>query len=489
MKLFLSTGITIAAFSCASFAQSFAPHRANIFNRNRPAVVNAILAAQADRAADDASSKPTAMVQRMVAEVVYQQNGIASDSFRYSYVGPTRGAAHHPKNPSTYFAFDYSPFGDYAATVGYGESRSQYIQMDSATRYDVSGGGNPPVMLLRNFYNSANKLTTMEHLENGPPTIDRRFIVNYNAAGDPAQCLYYEFNQSNVLALNATQTTVFNAQHKAVDDSIFNHAFGNVPEIRTLYTYNAAGALTQYVALTWNSGAWQNSSRTTLTYNSAGLLQTWMNEDYINNSWQPDYKDSFVYAGANPSYTANYGFGWDVSNNSWTPQARTFLHLNAAGNWDTVTTQYYDDQAMAWGNLDRVTLTYNSYNNWETYTDAYDDDNNGVIDPATEVYGYTRYYYELWDNVASVAGIPSNASFTVYPNPASSQVSVRWSGSQKPVAYSLTDIHGRTVITNVISSSAHHFELNMDGCAPGLYLLTLTDEAGAILHREKVVRQ
>ncbi len=490
MKYLFSTTAVLAA-ACAAFAQPSALHRPAIFHRDRPALVNEILAAQADRfAGEDAAAKPTAMVQRMVSEVTFDSTAGSHDSFRYFYFSPARGAAHNPKNPASFYPFDFSPFDSYDSTSAYGGYRTQYVQFDSARRYDFSPTGTSlgSEMLVRNQYNTANRITQMEHYENNAPTATRRYVLAYNAAGDAVSKTFYDEYPASTLALFSTQTSMYNAQHHPVVDSTFNHAIVNAPESRFSYSYNAGGQLAQCLIQNWMAGVWQPAQRTTYSYNTAGLLRSFLDEDYVGGVWKPDYKDSFVYSGTNPAFIAEHGSQWEPTTNTWDPYFRTFLHLNTVGNWDTVTTQYYDVQTATWGYLSRTTITYNSYNNWETLTAAYDDDDNGVINTG-EVYGTNRYYYELWNNATRVEALPAATSFTVYPNPASARLSVRWSKTQVPVSYTVADIHGHTLSNGSVMTGASRLELDLSGYTPGYYFLSLTGADGSILHREKVVRQ
>lgn len=449
----------------------------------RPALANAVLQKQVE-AYSDIAAKPTAPTQRLLATSVYESGALA-DSSRYYYSTVARGAAHDPKNPYSY-TNAFSPITGLQVPPNNINLRVQYIQPDSVRTFSMNGSGG----LQRYGYNSANKPTLVENDYGG--FFHDRYQISYNSAGDDVACDYYQDSTFGLpqpgLVLNTTQRSAFNAQHRVTTDSLASEmGMGFEPAQKLLWSYDAANRVTGAVQQEWDGTAWVSSARAVVTYLANGLTQKVQYDEWDGTAWVPDYIDSFGYNGNNSSYTYNSYSFYDTDSGSFQPGGYYTYHLNTAGNWDSAASFYYEPDSLRFLQSGKFTIIYNSFQNWDTILEYYDDDMNGVIDPTP--YYVTRYYYQTYDP-AGVQDSPTTSSiFALAPNPTSGLLRMAWSGSAAPSRYTLTDLQGRALSTGPVMAGASRMELDLGNYSPGVYVLTLASESGAILHREKVVRQ
>ncbi len=80
--------------------------------------------------------------------------------------------------------------------------------------------------------------------------------------------------------------------------------------------------------------------------------------------------------------------------------------------------------------------------------------------------------------------IPANDQWTVYPNPATDNISLNYNSS-KPVRYELTDMQGKVIMQGVPESNR---SLNIQGLSSGVYLMRLWID-GAATVPQKIIKQ
>ena len=83
----------------------------------------------------------------------------------------------------------------------------------------------------------------------------------------------------------------------------------------------------------------------------------------------------------------------------------------------------------------------------------------------------------------------SGNSFTLYPNPATSTVTIRFESMPKdPVGITITDLEGRTVLQKSIGSGTLQSSLDVSTIPSGLYLVRLTGSGGDSVQKISIVR-
>ena len=75
---------------------------------------------------------------------------------------------------------------------------------------------------------------------------------------------------------------------------------------------------------------------------------------------------------------------------------------------------------------------------------------------------------------------------TLYPNPFEDEFHIMWN-RDTDAEYQLLDMHGRLVLSGRWSGSGAHL-IQAQGLAPGVYLMRVTEDAGASVVHQLVVR-
>ncbi len=90
---------------------------------------------------------------------------------------------------------------------------------------------------------------------------------------------------------------------------------------------------------------------------------------------------------------------------------------------------------------------------------------------------------EVWN------GIPENAfgDLQVYPNPASTQVSVVWDDPSLSLSAEIVDLSGR--VLKLEPMSTQRIEVDLSDIPSGLYLLITRNKDGVMVHRKKIVKE
>ena len=75
-------------------------------------------------------------------------------------------------------------------------------------------------------------------------------------------------------------------------------------------------------------------------------------------------------------------------------------------------------------------------------------------------------------------------ALTIYPNPASGSVNIRYENAQQEFSVELTDNLGRLIAKDNLSRESQR-TFSLAGIAPGIYFIRIVSESGAILETEK----
>jgi uncharacterized repeat protein (TIGR03803 family) len=111
-----------------------------------------------------------------------------------------------------------------------------------------------------------------------------------------------------------------------------------------------------------------------------------------------------------------------------------------------------------------VIFSFNDSTN--TYTKVFDFNTATGYDPLGNL-------IEVTENVGTgVHDVAALSNITLYPNPASSRLTVELQGLMAGSVANITDMAGRTVLSNAITSS-DRYVFDIGALAPGLYLITI----------------
>ena len=272
---------------------------------------------------------------------------------------------------------------------------------------------------------------------------------------------------------------VFDGSNRIVLDSTFSLAYAH-PMNRRRYYYSTN---LDSVVLYENSRAGLVfSSRETYAYN------TYNNRTVVRSqSSMGRTVDSFAYAGSNPNWIFRQRWNIDTSS-AYVGQFSKTCHLNNDGNWDTIYTNYWNRTTLAFEPTLKRALNYNSHCNVDTgYYWLYDTGSRSY--PDATLSKETFYYGYFEDGITDQK--TSGVELTVYPNPARETLNIDWPKAQsnKLVTAVLTNLLGQQVHTQTGYWQGAKNELQIGAVTPGLYLLTITDETGGVIGRERITKQ
>lgn len=90
-----------------------------------------------------------------------------------------------------------------------------------------------------------------------------------------------------------------------------------------------------------------------------------------------------------------------------------------------------------------------------------------------------------------VDDFPNNDNnFEIYPNPASTQISIRANSiTETDITINIVDLTGRVLLNKLWKQARvnHLITLNLCGLKPGIYFVTLTNENGESMARKKIL--
>ncbi|WP_303922891.1 T9SS type A sorting domain-containing protein [Draconibacterium sediminis] len=99
--------------------------------------------------------------------------------------------------------------------------------------------------------------------------------------------------------------------------------------------------------------------------------------------------------------------------------------------------------------------------------------------------GYKTYAYSV-STPTAVEGIANNeADIRIYPNPVSDKLYVE-AESMKDLSITIVDINGRVVIKKQLNETIAEIEMNI---TPGIYNVLITDRAGEMITKQKIIKQ
>lgn len=331
----------------------------------------------------------------------------------------------------------------------------------------------------------------------------------YNSQAYNTSILFYNVtsNNQNSPSLTSSVTMSYNSLGTpTLSMSYFVDQNTNswVPSGRTTYTYNVSGDKTKQFDEYWDdmNNVWTNGSRTSYSYTSTHSVTIEEGEYWMNNVWTPSYKSTTGYNAANNPTLIVY-MTWSQMTNTFDSLQKITFTYN--GNVMASAVSYYWNSSINdWENEFAYSYTYSggnltfeqeqtwvngAWSNSGNYTYTYDSQGNlisevgVVIDPETnEVSDQFRsvYYYKC--NLVGIKEYSPKTKFNLYPNPASSFLTVKTETSYDVVR--ILNISGQLVFESSDSlKSIPVFELNK-----GIYFIQLLDKNKSILANEKFVK-
>jgi type IX secretion system substrate protein len=302
---------------------------------------------------------------------------------------------------------------------------------------------------------------------------------------DTANSMIHEYNLSSKLAI----------------DSLNTFASGVwTPAEKWGYHYDVYGNLIHAMYFVDSSGVWVMREQYIIGYNGDNYLVTDSDMVYQGGAWVLVNYNTYGYSsgvGYYTSYTST-----NFVDGAFNSKAVYTKHVCSAGANiglpDTMYTSNYDvNTGVAPSYLVSSAMSVFSYDSYQNpavvskynYKITSPSSGAGAYDAAPD--GFTYYYYQQYAlaDVKNVAAAAENIK--VYPNPASSQVTIDRPdaviGSRTTLT--LLNMSGQVIQTETLPWAKQSETMSLSGIAPGIYFLLVQDAKGKTLSTNKILRQ
>lgn len=246
-------------------------------------------------------------------------------------------------------------------------------------------------------------------------------------------------------------------------------------QLKSLYSYNSSGTLSDKETKVWNNNVWNNDDWTTFTYTATDKLETQLAKDWLNNAWQNLYKFDYTY-NAQDKVKERIGTAW--TNNAWENSSKYIYSYDANGNLISET-QALPYLNSLWKFHARSLYSYNSFDQQTMRaTETYNGSQLAWLIGAND--SKTIYYYEEHATTGTPNLKQLAAELTVYPNPATDHVNVSIK-MEKPEGAQLVicDMYGRIVVmANYPAMTQWNDQLDVSKLASGMYQCIVRTASG-----------
>ena len=319
-----------------------------------------------------------------------------------------------------------------------------------------------------NFYYASGKLTSAIYLNYSGST----------STWDTVNIVSYAYNGSGELVMDSATF------HPAAGVWIIDYKF--------VYTYDGSGNISSIDDFVDSSGYWQASRRMLFSYNTDNTLHTASVNQYSGGTLIPFSLDSFGYTTG-----VNYFTFEKTSVFLSDTVACTYLkHVSGAGLPDTVTYSYFINSPGLSPQLmmaKKVSFVYDTLEN-PVVASAF----NYIIADSfawTGSYAATAerifyYHYQTYE-LSDVKNVVAQAPVKIYPNPATSEITILRPGVSIGSAsfVTITNMAGQPVIKQKFLWARESESLAVSELPRGIYILTIADKDGSILTTQKVTME
>lgn len=419
--------------------------------------------------------KTTTNNQRLATITHHKYGGTPNDVLMDSLLfwwGGNRALLHHRDAMDVY----YETINPYAAGPDLGQifdTRSRYpkVQADSVVSYaNLFSPTMDRVFLCGYDYNMAGQVTSVRaHVPDTLPTIpvDNYLTLSYTASGKLAHAEEYIDNTpdgiENFIPYNTWHCS-YNANDATLQDSTTNLNMSAGSYVLYHYYKDGAGLDTACIATAYPQGsAPEMYARWRLMYTASGLVSRYEYAVYdgILGIWLTTVRDSLGYTGNN-TFPTYYQQGNSLkqyntlNSNGDLAQAKALTYNFDINGWDTVTKMWYYYNAN--DNPDSVVIGKKVGNSFQNRSEVYffSYEPTGVQEPAARL---------------------QDVSLSVYPNPATEEVTV-----QLPYGISgelnVYDNVGRLI--RRYNHVQHDMKLDVSRLPAGMYLVQYSGGDGSL---------
>jgi hypothetical protein len=483
MKHFLT--LTLALLTAKAFSQ---PAHHTALTGNHANALSVLLAPQTQ---DAPAMKATAVTAQRVIAQSTRDNTLAalSDSLDLTYTGSNYSRYDYNMMLYPYnYVYSTSPMFDFL-----GIFTKPQVLFDECKHWTIN-----PFTLVYGYYEttygtydgSKNQATFKHTYTDSVTNKNMSFVNAFNTANKITRGSWFNWN-AGVMDSAFKQFFSYNTANKLTQDSTYELHLGTWRLVsKTNYTYDATNNL-----ITINNYANVADTSLTLplieqlrynnTYDASNRLITVLTSMHDGTSLIQYVKDTFAYTGAGAFHTSWRQHQRDIINNYWAPWIKMEKHLNAGNLPDTVNTFGFDSLANMWMPAARDIISYNTMNNpvtMQNYQYAW------TTFPTTPTFT-TTYYYENYQDATSTPAISTQATVTIFPNPASNTITISGMENQDGnlLTISITDIAGR-MIAKETAPWHRSRQLSVEYLLPASYHITIQTQPGRILHQSSIVK-
>ena len=430
-------------------------------------------------------SKTTGLTERVIAESIYDVYSnpapYMSDSTIYKYSGVNGSNFNFNfMEFNSYYSLDFSPF-DYPydwSVLSVMADTVKHLSKDSAT-----GPLLVDEVTTATFNNNKNLTSYKEfYYYLGVPDGSTVFHQSYDSQGNISK-LVGLLDLGGGLDSFVKAVFNYNAQGKIMQDSVFQYTNNQwVLSAVIDFTYDGSGNITTVSLSAAGATSWSVVDKYENTFYPDNKLKTSISYSLTGTTLEPTLKDTFGYANNSAFATLQSEYMWD--NGIWVPMYQMLKHLNAQGLPDTVYQNGYNNSANTWMPFLKTHYTYTTYSNPQLGTDYTFD---GV---SWSLLSHRHYYYEVYNDPTSVQHITTQQNVRVYPNPATSEINVKFEdGVGRKVTLELVNAAGQRVYRATQHMMQESMKVSIQSLTPGLYWLTVRNENGELMFRETVVKK
>jgi len=308
--------------------------------------------------------------------------------------------------------------------------------------------------------------------------------------------IHYTWNNSGLIA------AVFTEQYQNDDWVSYSNE---------LYVRDEFGNLLELVYQEWDGDSWQNQARLLNSYTNAALNDSSFFMDWVDNNWENVYLEAKSY---NDIQQIIENEGLFFLDNEWVSSQLFTYEYNESGLLETSIEEMYDE---GWLPYEKMTMIYNEWGSVQSIlseiwseeawgnnllkNSTFDEDGNAgtvqvyswandswqqlVDEPITLAYNYGidkrlfsgyRVSAAYQSILVDVAEINHQASFSVFPNPASNNLTIEhktYNDGLESHLVQIFDAQGKLIASEIIENSAQQIKLDISSLSSGQYYISI----------------
>ncbi|MCB2378919.1 T9SS type A sorting domain-containing protein [Hymenobacter sp. BT635] len=363
-----------------------------------------------------------------------------------------------------------------------------------------------------NTYDSGARVTQEVYRDSATSALDTRYLYTYDARGNQTSYTYQTWN-NNAWVNQYRSLMTYDARGNETEylSQMWNGtAWGTDGGSQNVYTYNAAGVITESISKDWEDGVFVNEDREVYTLVngqwSAVLLQSWENgawvtegrimdivwydwaalkpasykeQELIGTTFVDEERSTLSYASNGSRTTTVEAY----TGSAWVPDYRFADNYDNFGNYLGYTEEEWTNNAWRLSYGFRSQLFYNASNVVLRKVDQ-DFDN-----ASRQWRNNSRSNYSNFQNItlASARNAALEAQSELYPNPASSMVTLEVAGLAKTEAASgeVRNALGQLVqsFTARPQGGKLSTQLDLSTLQSGIYTVRLQTGDGTVVKR------